>query len=89
MSEKIVIVDHPVGKRDDRASRMLEDRGYAIDWRRPAAGDALPEPGPDYAAALVFGVLGVHNSVASRTSYGGTAPSEVRKQVARWQEALK
>ncbi|WP_300516866.1 argininosuccinate lyase [Aliiroseovarius sp.] len=37
----------------------------------------------------VFGVLGVHNSVASRTSYGGTAPSEVRKQVARWQEALK
>ena len=55
MSEKIVIVDHPVGKRDDRASRMLEDRGYAIDWRRPAAGDALPEPGPGYAAALVFG----------------------------------
>ena len=36
----------------------------------------------------VFGVLGVHNSVASRTSYGGTAPSEVRAQVARWQEAL-
>ncbi|MCK8483419.1 argininosuccinate lyase [Aliiroseovarius sp. S2029] len=36
----------------------------------------------------VFGVLGVHNSVASRTSYGGTAPSEVRKQVARWKEQL-
>ena len=36
----------------------------------------------------VFGVLGVHNSVASRTSYGGTAPSEVRKQIARWTEAL-
>ena len=36
----------------------------------------------------VFGVLGVHNSVASRTSYGGTAPSEVRKQVARWREVL-
>ncbi|WP_289040294.1 argininosuccinate lyase [uncultured Aliiroseovarius sp.] len=36
----------------------------------------------------VFGVLGVHNSVASRTSYGGTAPSEVRKQIARWKEAL-
>ena len=55
MSKKIIIVDHPVGKRDDRASRMLEARGYAIDWRRPAAGDALPEPGPDHAAALVFG----------------------------------
>ncbi|MBT2130277.1 argininosuccinate lyase [Planktotalea lamellibrachiae] len=36
----------------------------------------------------VFDVLGVHNSVASRTSYGGTAPSEVRKQVARWKEVL-
>ncbi|SHH29553.1 argininosuccinate lyase [Cognatishimia maritima] len=36
----------------------------------------------------VFGVLGVHNSVASRTSYGGTAPSEVRKQVARWKDLL-
>ncbi len=36
----------------------------------------------------VFQVLGVHNSVASRTSYGGTAPSEVRKQIARWKEIL-
>ncbi len=36
----------------------------------------------------VFTVLGVHNSVASRTSYGGTAPSEVRKQIARWREVL-
>ncbi len=36
----------------------------------------------------VFGVLGVHNSVASRTSYGGTAPSEVRAQIARWKEVL-
>ncbi|WP_371169474.1 argininosuccinate lyase [Aliiroseovarius sp. 2305UL8-7] len=36
----------------------------------------------------VFGVLGVHNSVASRTSYGGTAPSEVRKQITRWKEVL-
>ncbi len=36
----------------------------------------------------VFGVLGVHNSVASRLSYGGTAPERVREQVARWQEKL-
>ncbi len=36
----------------------------------------------------VFGVLGVHNSVASRVSYGGTAPSQVRAQVARWKDAL-
>ncbi|MCP5038751.1 MAG: argininosuccinate lyase [Rhodobacteraceae bacterium] len=37
----------------------------------------------------VFEVLGVHNSVASRVSYGGTAPSEVKKQIARWKEKLK
>ncbi len=36
----------------------------------------------------VFDVLGVHNSVASRTSYGGTAPDNVRAQIARWAEAL-
>ncbi|MEP3347342.1 MAG: argininosuccinate lyase [Litoreibacter sp.] len=36
----------------------------------------------------VFDVLGVHNSVASRTSYGGTAPDNVRAQVAVWKEKL-
>ncbi len=36
----------------------------------------------------VFDVLGVDNSVASRTSYGGTAPAEVRKRIAEWKEAL-
>ena len=32
----------------------------------------------------VFEVLGVERSVRSRVSYGGTAPSEVRKQAKRW-----
>jgi len=36
----------------------------------------------------VFGVLGVDNSVASRTSYGGTAPANVRAQIAAWKEKL-
>ncbi|MGB3176294.1 MAG: argininosuccinate lyase [Albidovulum sp.] len=36
----------------------------------------------------VFGVLGVHNSVASRQSYGGTAPDQVRTQIARWKARL-
>jgi argininosuccinate lyase len=38
--------------------------------------------------ADIFEVLGVHNSVASRTSYGGTAPAQVRAQIARWKEQL-
>ncbi|APX10411.1 argininosuccinate lyase [Tateyamaria omphalii] len=36
----------------------------------------------------VFTVLSVENSVASRTSYGGTAPVQVRAQVARWREVI-
>lgn len=36
----------------------------------------------------VYSVLGVENSVRSRTSYGGTAPDQVRAQVARWRETL-
>ncbi|MFT4915061.1 MAG: argininosuccinate lyase [Yoonia sp.] len=36
----------------------------------------------------VFDVLGVKNSVASRTSFGGTAPANVRTQVAAWKDAL-
>ena len=35
-------------------------------------------------SADVFDVLGVENSVNSRMSYGGTAPAQVRAQVARW-----
>jgi argininosuccinate lyase len=38
--------------------------------------------------AEVYEVLGVDNSVASRQSYGGTAPAQVRAQIARWKERL-
>ena len=38
--------------------------------------------------ADVFDVLGVHNSVASRMSYGGTAPEQVRAQIKRWKEVM-
>jgi argininosuccinate lyase len=37
----------------------------------------------------VFDVLGVENSIRSRMSYGGTAPDQVRTQVARWKAALR
>jgi argininosuccinate lyase len=36
----------------------------------------------------VYSVLSVEASVASRTSYGGTAPGNVRAQVARWRDRL-
>ncbi|RFC67916.1 MULTISPECIES: argininosuccinate lyase [Mesorhizobium] len=36
----------------------------------------------------VFSVLTVQNSVKSRTSFGGTAPSEVRKQIRYWRKRM-
>ena len=36
----------------------------------------------------VYEVLGVDNSVASRVSYGGTAPTQVSAQIERWKAAL-
>jgi argininosuccinate lyase len=38
--------------------------------------------------AEVYEVLSPAASVASRVSYGGTAPAEVRRQVSRWKERL-
>ncbi len=37
----------------------------------------------------VFAVLGVDKSVKSRTSYGGTAPANVRRQARRWLKLLR
>jgi argininosuccinate lyase len=38
--------------------------------------------------AEVFDVLGAAASAASRTSYGGTAPAQVRSQIKRWKDRL-
>ena len=38
--------------------------------------------------AAALDVLGVENSVRSRTSYGGTAPDNVREQAVRWLKKL-
>ena len=37
----------------------------------------------------VYEVLTPENSVASRKSYGGTAPEQVRAQITRWKEILQ
>jgi argininosuccinate lyase len=37
----------------------------------------------------VYSVLSVMNSVKSRTSFGGTAPSQVRRQIRYWRKRLK
>ncbi len=55
MSRTVLLIDHPVGKRDDRASRMLADRGYALHWCSPGKGDCLPDPKGDFCATVVYG----------------------------------
>ena len=58
-------------------------------------GKDLPELTLEQMAAVhsgitagIYDVLGVDNSVKSRTSFGGTAPDQVRIQIARWKERL-
>ncbi|MGO8800760.1 MAG: argininosuccinate lyase [Roseiarcus sp.] len=60
-------------------------RGVALD-KLPLAEMQAIEPRID---ARVFAVLGVDRSVKSRTSYGGTAPANVRRQARRWLKRLK
>jgi len=36
----------------------------------------------------VFGVLSVERSVASRTTHGGTAPANVRREAKKWLKRL-
>ncbi|MGB3409253.1 MAG: argininosuccinate lyase [Jannaschia sp.] len=64
--------------------RMAEDAGHDL----PDLTLAQMQSVHDGITADVFDVLGVHNSVASRLSYGGTAPANVRAQAHRWREAL-
>ena len=55
MSKTVLLIDHEVGKRDDRASARLADWGYDIRWVCPAKGDALPDPGIEAAGVIVYG----------------------------------
>ena len=64
--------------------KMAEDRGFDL----PDLSLADMQTVQSNITAAVFDVLGVHNSVASRQSYGGTAPDQVRLQIARWKERL-
>ncbi len=50
-----LLIDQPVGKRDDRASRLLVERGYGIEWCCPGEGIPLPEPDGRYIGALAYG----------------------------------
>ncbi len=54
MSKRVLLVDHPVGLRDDRASARLAGMGCRIEWCGPGKGEALPEP-EEFDAAVIYG----------------------------------
>ena len=64
--------------------RLAEDRGCDL----PDLTLAEMQQAHPGITQAVYSVLGVQNSVASRVSYGGTAPQRVREQVAAWQARL-
>jgi len=67
-----------------RVVRLAEDKGVPLE----ALGLADMQTVEARIDADVFDVLGVTKSVESRTSYGGTAPAQVREQIKLWRERL-
>ena len=65
--------------------RLAEERGCALAELDLASLQAI-EPG---ITAELFAVLGVEAAVASRNSYGGTAPARVLEQVAAARERCR
>ena len=65
--------------------KMASERGIGLEELTLAdMQTVLPEISKD-----VFAVLGVEKSVASRTSFGGTAPDNVRRQAGLWLNRLQ
>ena len=52
--KRVLLMDHAVSKRDDRASSYLQAQGHAIAWCSPGQGDALPAT-TDYDAMILYG----------------------------------
>lgn len=55
MSKKILTILHQEHSTPGRVGRLLVERGYALDIRRPCLGDPLPETMDDHAGAMIFG----------------------------------
>jgi len=68
-----------------RAVALAEEKKCGLEKLSLAALQALHPSITDH----VYSVLPVRNSVRSRTSFGGTAPSEVRRQIRYWRKRLK
>lgn len=52
--KRILLVDHPATKREDRGSAYLQRKGHEIVWSSPGRGDSLPAA-EDFDAMVVYG----------------------------------
>jgi len=66
MKKTVLLIDHPVSKRDDRASPQLAEMGYELEWCSPGKGDRLPSADSDYAAVAVYGGAESVNDAGSK-----------------------
>lgn len=64
--QSVLLIDHPVSRRDDRASAQLAAMGYRLEWCCPGRGDRLPPPNSDYAAVVCYGGVESVNDTAIR-----------------------
>lgn len=55
MAKPILLVVHQDASDPGRVARLLRQRGFALDLRRPCRGDPLPTTMEDHAAAVLFG----------------------------------
>lgn len=54
--KRVLLIDHPAGSREDRASRYLSQKGCETTWCMPGQGDKLPSP-DEHDAVIVYGGL--------------------------------
>ncbi|HKY95589.1 MAG TPA: gamma-glutamyl-gamma-aminobutyrate hydrolase family protein [Kiloniellales bacterium] len=54
MKRRLLLIDHPYGKRDDRAQAHLAERGHRLTWCCPGRDDALPAAS-EHDALIVYG----------------------------------
>jgi len=55
MGAQVLIVLHQEHSSPGRFGRLLVERGYRLDIRRPCLGDPLPETMDDHVGAVIFG----------------------------------
>ncbi len=51
----VLVVLHQEHSTPGRVGRLLQDRGHALDIRKPRFGDPLPRTMRDHAGAVIFG----------------------------------